>query len=132
MNIEVDACKSPVEESLFDLLDSRELSKAGEGVIPHNLDTVRRYFSHGILKAHELSENAVTRRTYRGSALVRFRALTRLRLDGGRSRALVNFGSGFKKAGGEDDGFILDRLRRGDSVDAVTAEFVRAVREEVD
>jgi len=113
-----------VEDKPLELISIDTIIK--EKLIPYGEETIRRYFRKGVLLAHD-RKNGVTLLSYRGSVLVRYQSMLRLRA--GRKRLTLNdLGDLFEKVSGPDDGFIVSKLKENHSISEIITEFLETAR----
>ena len=107
----------------FDLIEvDDEIAK----IIQVGLETVRRYFRHGILFSHD-RKNGVAYLSYRGSVQVRYQALRKMRM-GPKRIDLGDLGRAFISVSGQEDEFIVSRLKQEIPIEDVVNDFVEQVR----
>ncbi|MEW8309343.1 MAG: hypothetical protein AB2657_10895 [Candidatus Thiodiazotropha endolucinida] len=99
---------------LLTFVDTKQISKSGEGLVHGNIETVRRYIREGILYAETDKTKGVGWVCRRGSVQARIVALNKLRNSSQRPsfKSLSNIGEAFKRVT-NDDQFILSRLKQG-------------------
>lgn len=100
-------------------------------VIGFNHETARRWCRLGVLYVHQRGgEKGVELRSYRGSVQVRRRAFDCLRSGGnGRNMTLERAGKLLTSAAGDDDAFIVGRLKAGKGVDEILGEFLPVLKQ---
>jgi len=115
-------------EDLMELLTPEQIGKGGENIVPFNTETVRRYIRDRVLFRHAVTADGRSQLCHRGSVIVRYRTVSSLRMkDEWRKLSLKAFGNYFYEIGGEDDGFILSRLKDNTPIDSIVSNFQNAV-----
>ena len=105
--------------SVRDLIAQKMTSQKGE-------QTVLDLFTKGILFPHKLGgETGRAKLTQRASAAIRLAAFEKLRTN---SHTKAEIGATFKKVCGQDDDFILEQLKDGISISAITDDLVKRCR----
>jgi hypothetical protein len=113
---------------LMELLTPEKIGKGGENIVPFNTETVRRYIRDRVLFRHAVTADGRSQLCRRGSVMVRYRTVCLLRMkDEWRKLSLKAFGNYFYEIGGEDDGFILSRLKDNAPIDSIVSDFRNAI-----
>ena len=94
-----------------------------------NTETIYRYFQNGIFFAHG-RKDGVALQSYRGSVIVRYQSMRRLR-QGPRRFTVKDLGSLFNDVSGPEDNFIVERLHQKANLSTIEKEFVQAVRDKL-
>jgi len=68
--------------------------------------------------------------SYRGSVIVRHDSLQRVKM-GGKRISLETIGINFKKVAGDEDEFIVSRLKENKSLKEISNDFVAEVRKQL-
>lgn len=109
---------------MLDLIGVKDIAKS---IIPYDEETVRRYFRGNIFHVHQRS-GGVQIKTLRGSAIVRYFVLEKVARQGNRRHSLETVGNIFKKVSGDDDDFIVSRLKNQVPVNHIQADFLKEVK----
>jgi len=115
-------------EDLMELLTPDQIGKGGGNIVPFNTETIRRYIRDRVLFRHAVTADGRSQLCRRGSVLVRYRTVCLLRMnDEWRKLSLKAFGNYFYEIGGEDDEFILSRLKDNTPIDSIVGDFQNAI-----
>lgn len=99
--------------------------------IGFNHETARRWCRLGVLHVHQRGgAKGVELQSYRGSVEVRKRAHDYLRSGrNGRNMTLERVGKLLTTASGDDDGFIVERIRAGKEGNEIFGEFLPILKQ---
>lgn len=112
-----------MSDNYLELIDLKTI--INEKLVNGTEETIRRYFRKDILFAHNRNGASIT--SYRGSVIVRYDSLKRVKM-GGKRISLETIGTKFKKVAGEEDEFIVSKLKENKSLKEISDEFVTEVR----
>lgn len=117
-------------KKLDELIGADEMA----ATIGFNHETARRWCRLGVLHVHQRGgEKGVELQSYRGSVEVRKRAHGHLRSGrNGRDMTLDRLGKLLTTASGDDDEFIVERIRAGKKVDEIFGEFLPVLKRLLD
>jgi hypothetical protein len=109
------------------LIGTVEMAK----IIGYNLDTARRWCSKGVIHVHRRGgPKGVDLLSYRGSVEVRKEIFEYLRSGrNGRDMTLERIGKLLTQACGDDDAFIVERLKADKSVSQIYEELLPVVKQ---
>jgi len=108
----------------LELIGVKEIAKS---IIPYDEETVRRYFRRNVFHAHERSRG-VEIKTWRGSAVVRYSVFKKVARQGSKRHPLETVGDIFRKVAGDEDEFIVSRLKNQIPIGQIETDFLNAVK----
>ncbi len=111
----------------FELIDIVTIKN--EKIVPYREETIRRYFRNRVLHIHKRKdEDGTTILSYRGSVKIRFETFKKIARQNKLKRLPIDdAGVIITRASGEEDEFIVGRLKKKMPISKISKDFIEKV-----